>query len=182
MSAYRESGWTFDSSAGYGLGLQFLSASGGKIVIRDSKKQSHGFYYSGFGVTAGFSIPKIKLPPLPRVNRNISATGAPDSFESAGIMYMTDSFPGSELAKSDIQGGTIYIDLSGGLLASAGASVMLLGINISLLMPLLVNPGLFANLASNAIKSAPALLVMGGTAEGLIASVFGGGAMIGHLR
>jgi hypothetical protein len=96
-------------------------------------------------------------------------------------MYMTDSFSGSELTKSDIQGGTIYFDLSVGLLAAAGASVMLLGINISLLMPLLVNPGLFANLASNAIKSAPALLVMRGTAEGLIASV-GGGATIGHLR
>lgn len=182
MSVFRESGWTFDSSAGYGLGLQFLSASGGKIVMRDPKKQSHGFYYSGFGVTAGFPIPKIKLPPLPGVNRNISATGAPDSFESAGIMYMTDSFLGSELTKSDIQGGAIYFDVSGGLLAAAGMSFMLLGINISLLMPLVLNPGLFANLASNAIKSAPALLVMGGTAEGLIASVVGGGAMIGHLR
>jgi len=181
MLIFRKSGWTFDSSAGYGVGLQFLSASGGKIIMQDPKKQFHGFSYSGFGLAAGFPIPKIKLPPLPGVNRNISATGAPESFESAGIMYMTDSFSGSELTKSDIQGGTIYFDLSVGLLAAAGASAMLLGINISLLMPLLVNPGLFANLASNAIKSAPALLVMRGTAEGLIASV-GGGATIGHLR
>lgn len=183
MLSLRESKWDFDASATGGFGMGLLSASGWKIVINDPWKQAHEFLYSGFGLTIlNIPIPRIKIPPLPILNREASGFGSTENFASKGYLYMTDSFHGEELAKSDIQGGTIYLDAGAGLLAGYGLSVMLLGINSSFLIPWFVNPGIFANLASNAIRSAPALLIMHGQSEGLIASVGGAGAMIGHLQ
>jgi hypothetical protein len=183
MFSLRESKWSFNTSATAGLGIELLSMSGGKIVLDDPQKQTHDFSYTGFGLGVfDKPIPKIKLPPVPILNRGISGSGSVEGFYSDGYLYMTDSFHGHELTKSDIQGSTVYLDASAGLLAGYGASVMLLGINTALLMPSLVNPGLFSNLAANAIRSAPALLFMHGQSEGLIASIAGVSAMIGYLH
>ena len=95
---------------------------------------------------------------------------------------MTASFQGRELAKSDMQGGSVYLDGSSGLLAGYGGSVMLLGINTAFLAPWLLSPGIGANLAANAMQQAPAILVMHGQTEGLIARVAGVSAMIGYLH
>ena len=59
---------------------------------------------------------------------------------------------------------------------------MLLGINTVFLAPWLVNPGLGANMAVNAMRQAPAVLVIYGQTEGLIASVAGLSAMLGYLH
>lgn len=59
---------------------------------------------------------------------------------------------------------------------------MLLGINTAYLAPWVLNPGLGANLAANAIRQAPALLIMRGQTEGLLASVLGVSAMLGYLH
>ncbi|MFP3568132.1 hypothetical protein [Paraburkholderia sp. SIMBA_030] len=183
MLSIRESKWNYNTSATAGLGVELLSMSGGRIVIDDPEKQAQGFSYSGFRFgLVNIPIPKIHLPPLPALNREISGTGSVEDFYSNGYLYMTDSFHGKELTKSDIQSGTVYLDAGTGFLAGYGLSVMLLGINAALLMPWLVNPGLFSNLASNAIKSAPALLFMHGESEGLIASIGGVSAMIGYLH
>ena len=165
MLSIRKSKWVFDTSATYEFGLGLLSTSGGKIVINDPQGESHNFRYSGFGLGVSAAISKIKLPPLPALNRTVSVTGSTENFDSRGWLYMTDSFPGDELARSDIQGGAIYLDCGAGLLAGYGGTFMFLGINVALLTPWLVNPGLFANLASNVIKSAPAFLFMHGVSE-----------------
>jgi hypothetical protein len=179
----RESKWIYNTAATSGLGMEMLAASGGTIVLTDPSNEDQSFSYAGFGI--GFisvPIPKIKLPPLPLLNRDIGATGAAKSFFGDGVIYMTASFQGRELAKSDMQGGSVYLDGSSGLLAGYGGSVMLLGINTAFLAPWLLSPGIGANLAANAMQQAPAILVMHGQTEGLIASVAGVSAMIGYLH
>ncbi|MGX6998591.1 hypothetical protein [Caballeronia sp. KNU42] len=179
----RESKWKYDTGATGGMGTAFLAASGGTISLKNPDSQTQEFSYAGFGLSVfSVSIPKIKIPNIPIVNRSIGATGAAESFDGSGLVYMTDSFHGNELSKSDLQGGTVYFDAAAGLLAGYGASVMLLGINTAFITPWLLNPGLGANLAANAIQHAPALLVMRGQSEGLIASLFDLSAMIGYLH
>lgn len=179
----RISEWQFDTAATGGIGIEILSASGGSIILADPIKQRHSFSYSGFGLGfISFPIPKVKLPPVPILNRTIEVTGASKSFDGGGILFMTESLHGEELSKADLQGGTVYLDGGTGLLAGYGGSVMLLGINTAYLAPWLLNPGLGANLAANAIKQAPALLVMRGQTEGLLASVLGVSAMLGYLH
>jgi hypothetical protein len=179
----RESKWTYNTAATSGIGIEMLSASSGTIVLTDPSQQDHSFSYAGFGI--GFisvPIPKIKLPPIPLLNREIGANGAAKSFYGGGVLYMTSSFHGQDLAKSDMQGGTVYLDGNTGLLVGYGGSVMLLGINTAYLAPWLLNPGIGGNLAANAIQNAPALLLMHGQTEGLIASIAGISAMPGYLH
>ena len=118
MLSIRKSKWVFDTSATYEFGLGLLSTSGGKMVLNDPQGHSHNFRYSGFGLGASSAISKIKLPPLPVLNRIVSVTGSTENFHSRGWLYMTDSFSGDELARSDIQGGAIYLDCGAGLLAT----------------------------------------------------------------
>ncbi|RKR36705.1 hypothetical protein [Paraburkholderia sp. BL17N1] len=181
MISLRKSGWSFNTSATGGLGIELLSISGGKIILDDPQKQSHDFSYFGFGIGYSRGLPKIKLPPIPILNREMSGTGSTKDFTSDGVLYMTSYFHRQELSTSDIKGATIYFDGGAGLLAGYGESIMLLGINTELIAPWLVNPGIFANMAKKALDCAPAVLLLAGEAEGLIA---GGGlsAMIGHLQ
>ena len=182
MSLLRKSDWAFDASATGGVGYGLLAASGGKISLTDPSNQSHDFFYTGYGIGFSKAIQKIEIPPLPILNRAISVTGSTENFHSGGFIYMTNSFGGKELVKSDLQGGTVYLDAGGGLLAGFGGSIMLLGINVTLLASCILNPGLFASFAKNLIEHAPAVLVMGGVLEGLISSIVGAGAMVGYLQ
>jgi len=61
MENYRLSKWTFDTSAGIGLGLGVFALSGGMIILKDPQSHSHHFHYGGFGVgfSHGFSLTKI---------------------------------------------------------------------------------------------------------------------------
>jgi len=127
----RISEWQFDTAATGGIGIEILSASGGSIILADPIKQRHSFSYSGFGLGfISFPIPKVKLPPVPILNRTIEVTGAAKSFDGGGILFMTESFHGKELSKADLQGGTVYLDGGTGLLAGYGGSVMLLGLTL----------------------------------------------------
>lgn len=181
MSLFRKSDWEFDASAAGGVGYGLLAASGGKIVLTDPSNQSQNFFYTGYGIGFSKAIPKIEIPPLPILNRVISVAGSTEGFYSGGVIYMTDSFGGDELVKSDL-GGAVYLDAGGGLFAGFSGSIMLLGINVALLASCILNPGLFASVAKNAIEHAPAILVMAGVSEGLISSIVGVGAMVGYLQ
>jgi hypothetical protein len=179
----RMSKWTYTNGATGGVGTGLLAASGGTLSFTDPDKQAQDFSYAGLGIGIfSIAIPKIKIPDLPILNRGITGTGAARSFDGGGLLYMTESFHGRELSKSDLQGGTVYLDVSTGLLAGYGGSVMLLGINTAFLAPWIINPGLGANLAANAMRKAPAVLVIYGQSEGLIASVGDLSAMLGYLQ
>src|SRR5580698_9345753 len=129
IDSLRESNWKYDTGASIGIGTALLSTSGGTIRFHDPDDQNQDFSYAGFGIGLfSISTPKIKIPRLPVLNRDVTGTGAAKSFDGGALLYMTESFHGRELSKSDIQGGTVYLDAAAGLLAGYTGSVMLLGI------------------------------------------------------
>ncbi|PRX32035.1 hypothetical protein B0G75_10450 [Paraburkholderia sp. BL18I3N2] len=190
MWLFRESLWSFDTSAAGGFSLDFLVASGGEVLLKDPKQQSHTFHYGRVGVGYGFGArlprirsPKVTLPEirLPKISgHEVGGSVASKNFTSNGYVFMTDAFAGSELRRSDLQGGVVYIDAGAGLFAGEGATLMLLGINAALLTMSIVNPGL-SGLADYAIRQAPAALVMYGHTAALQAG-FGAGLLVGMLH
>lgn len=190
MLGFRESKWSFNTSATGGAGLDLLMASGGEIVLNDPDQQPHSLHYGGMGAGFGFGarIPRIRLPrmtlpeiSLPKIGgRDVGGSVASKNFTSHGFVYMTDAFHGSELRLPDFQGASVYIDASVGLFAGEGATLMLLGINPALLLMSIVNPGL-SGLAGNPLRHAPAALVMYGQTAALQAG-FGAGLLVGMVH
>ncbi|KVG13257.1 hypothetical protein [Burkholderia thailandensis] len=185
MSFLRLSKWTYNTGAGGGLSVEIVMATGGTIILTDPEKHDQSFYYGGVGVGigAGLKIPKIKLPrfstpeiKLPPIRgRSVGAAGSTLDFPSYGSIYMTSAFRGTELSRSDFQGGTIYVDGSLSALYGWAGDAMLLGMNPALLAAGLSGPG-FSWLLQRAISEAPAVLIMRGQTVG-----FQAGASIGIL-
>jgi hypothetical protein len=190
MSLLRLSKWTYTTGATGGVSIEFVVASGGTIVLNDPAQQEQDFHYGGIGVGLGFGakLPKIKLPKmtlpelrLPKVaGREVGGAGSAKSFPSSGSVYMTNAFRGDELTRSNIQGGTIYVDAGAGLFVGEAGSAMLLGINPAMLTLGIMNPG-FAWLLHDAIAHAPAVLVMHGLTAGVQAGA-GVGLLAGYLH
>ncbi|MCA3935405.1 hypothetical protein, partial [Burkholderia sp.] len=120
MSILRPSNWSYKTGATGGVSIEFVVASGGTIVLADPAGKETDFYYGGVGVGIGFGLrlPKIKLPrfSLPEIKipkiagREVGGAGSAKSFDSAGLIYMAPAFHGAELAESDFQGATVYLD------------------------------------------------------------------------
>jgi hypothetical protein len=190
MSYLRKSKWKYDTGAGGGVSVDIVVATGGNIVLTDPQKHSQSFYYGGVGIGYGWGakIPKIKLPKftIPELklpsfgSHDASAAGSTFDFPSHGTVYMTSAFKGSELTRSDLQGGTVYLDGYGGAVVAQGGTVMLLGINPALLALGLTSPAM-SMILGEAIADAPALLFMHGLTAGFQAG-FGGGILAGYLH
>ncbi|MCW0082679.1 hypothetical protein [Burkholderia pseudomallei] len=193
----RTSDWIYDTGATGGSGLGFLLASGGTIYLKDPTGKEEQFYYGGVGLGLGRmigipKIPDISLPKNLHIPHEPSATGAATSFTSTGGVYMTSAFRGKELKRSDLTGGTVYIDAGFGIIADGmSVSIILLGLNMAFLMMSVAMPQMPFFRA--AVHEAPAVLVMAGfsvgmqsgaLANGKIRAGIGGGAglMLGHLQ
>ncbi|WP_257009627.1 hypothetical protein [Burkholderia contaminans] len=172
------------------MSVDIVVATGGNIVLTDPQAHSQSFYYGGVGIGYGWGakIPKIKLPKftIPELklpsfgSHDASAAGSTYDFPSHGTVYMTSAFKGSELTRSDLQGGTVYLDGYGGAGVARGGAVMLLGINPALLALGLTSPAM-SMILGEAIADAPALLFMHGLTAGFQAG-FGGGILAGYLH
>lgn len=185
MFALRPSQWRYDTGATGGLGVGMLIASCGTIFLRDPGDHEQQFHYGGCGIGLGGTwripkLPDIRLPKLLSRPREAAGTGSTTSFSSDGSVYMTNTFRGEELKRSDLAGGTIYIDAGVGIIADGyGASVMLLGLNSALLMAGITMPQLpFFKLA---VSQAKAVLVMRGFNVGLQAGALKNGALQGGV-
>jgi len=174
----RPSKWTYDTGATGGASVEFIVASGGEIILRDPSQKKVTFYYggAGLGVGLGINLSKLKIPhfslpniAMPKIfGRDVSAAGSLESYSSVGTIFMTSAFRGSELTKSDFQGGAVYIDAGAGLIYGRSASAMLLGIHSAKLATGLSSASTIW-LAEEAIFEARAILLMYGTTTGLIA-------------
>ncbi|MBA8879503.1 hypothetical protein [Phyllobacterium myrsinacearum] len=178
----RPSGWNYETGATGGLGIGYVIGSGGKIILNDPSGTQKNFWYGGIGGGIGEEarLGKFKAPVFKIKGKAIGAAGSSTSYPSGGVVYMTDAFKGKELAESDIQGATVYIDAAAGLIIGLSGSAMLLGIEPLPLMMGLSNPAMML-IANVAILRAPAVLVMGGVNVGLQAGA-GIGALVGYLR
>ncbi|KAG8151667.1 hypothetical protein [Burkholderia catarinensis] len=183
MSFLRRSQWEYQTGSTFGASIELVMGSGGEILLKNPSGQFQRFWYGGLGVGLGFGvkIPKVRLPKFAINSKAISGSGSAEAFPSTGWIYMTSAFSGTELERSDLQGGAVYLDGSAEIiLGGGGGSVMLLGINPALLSLALsqiaVNPFMFEWV----IRRAKALLIMVGVNAGLNANGmgFGGGAGI----
>ncbi|RQR79220.1 hypothetical protein DIE11_17685 [Burkholderia sp. Bp9012] len=182
MFTLRSSRWTYanDSTTG-SLGLEDFVASGGALPLKDPSGKVEHFYYGGIGVglSARLKIPKvpsIKLPTFLPQKTTLSETYSDPSFAGGGCVFMTAAFPGSELKKSDIQGTTLFIDVGGSAMSvGASADIMLLGINTAQLMTGATMQD--AALVDEAIRNAPAVLMLWGLNAGLQPDVLSSGAL-----
>jgi hypothetical protein len=80
------------------------------------------FQYASLGAGAG-----IGLKRMPK--RMPSVSWSTEDFSSAGIIYPSSTFSGSELSIQDITGFTLIDELSFGLVNGLSGAVMLLGIS-----------------------------------------------------
>jgi hypothetical protein len=190
MSLLRPSKWTYTTGAGGGASIEFFMASGGEIVLADPQSRPCTFYYGGVGVGIGksVSLPSIKLPKftlpkiaLPKIaGRSVGSAGSTLDFPSVGAVYMTNSFHGNELTRSDFQGATIYLDGSLSAIYGWAGDVMLLGMNPAMLTLGLSSPA-FITFAEQAIMHAPAVLVMRGQTLGFQSGA-SAGILAGYLH
>jgi len=124
FKAGNKSSWRFKTSAGVSGGVSipvyaFVSVSGGKgtLVFTSPDGAIVEFQYASLG--AGVGTPKGSP-----VNLSFSTRG----FDSAGSIFLSSTFSGSELSIEDFKGFTLILEASLGSLAGGSGAVMLLGI------------------------------------------------------
>lgn len=166
-----ESKWKFNTFGTGGVGVGFVAASGGTIVLDDPSGKSVDFWYggAGAGVSIGLKIGKFKVD-LPG-----TATVGPKSFPSTGKMYVLDNLENDELSKDDIQGPCAFFEAGGGVVVGASGTAMYVGLDAKL-MPMLALPGY----GQVFINSAKGLLLMAGVNEGFQAGA-GAAGLVGYL-
>lgn len=191
MSLLRLSDWTYNTGAGGGASVEFVTATGGLLRLSDPKKQDHDYYYGGLGIGYGiglkipkmrfprFTTPKIDLPPKIG-GRSVSGAGAGVHTPSGGLVYMTNAFQGKELGPDDFRGGTVYLDGSLSLIIGQAGDAMLMGINPIMLALGLSNPA-FTPVLEEAISNAPVLLITHGRTWGYQAG-FSVGLLAGYVH
>lgn len=181
----RNSDWTYNTGATAGGGIGPLAFSGGDIVLDDPKGQSFTFSYRGMGL--GFTLarlpkssrlPDLKLPKYVFKNKSLTGSVGTKDFFGRGWVGLLPPYQLEELKPEHFNGGTIYIDASVGVLVAGGASLLLCGIPKAALTALVLNPGLFARLATNCARVA---ILIAGESAGLVDSL-GYGLMIGGMQ
>jgi hypothetical protein len=155
------------------------------VQLTDPNGKTEKFHYGGIGLGVGRSVhlpgvPDLNLPRVLHLPRSPAATGSSVNFTSTGGVYMTSAFKRHELTRSDLIGGTIYVDAGVGVIVDGvSASFMLLGLNTALLLLAMSIPG--SALFGNLIHEAPAVLVMIGASVGMQSGTWESGLLKGQV-
>jgi hypothetical protein len=165
-----ESRWTYDTSAGGGVGVGPVSVSRGMFVLDDPSDRKYKYRYEtgGLGLGSGLrlpsrlQLPEIKLPRFISKDGTITGTGATTDFFGRGVIYR---FKEKELEANDFAGMTLSLEVSAGVLVAAAGTLFLTGLNIKMIAAWIFNPGLFTNAL---FSTATSMILMGGASEGLI--------------
>lgn len=152
-----KSKWAFETSGTGGVGIEFVAASGGTVVLLDPTGAERRVHYGagGVGLSAGIrKIPKIgRIDPGKLDPKGFSDHGggnvAPESFWNHGAVYVMEGCPREELQLDDFTGICLAFDVGAGLIVGYSGSAILAGIDPASLVfnvALRTNPigGLFA--------------------------------------
>lgn len=137
LSIRKKSAWKFDTSGTGGVGIEFVAASGGTVVLDDPAGRETRFRYAagGGGLSWGIrKVPKIGRLDTSKIDSrgisdHFSANVAPEPFWNHGAVYIMGGFRGDELTAEDFHGVCVVYDAGGGLILGYSGSVMLVGIN-----------------------------------------------------
>jgi hypothetical protein len=182
MTVKKASAWKFVTFGSGGLSLEFVAAEGGQAILQDPKGVQDAFTYGGIGagLSLGLKIPKIGKLRIPTKRGALTGGVGPTAFPSTGEVFITSSFSGNELSRSDIQGVCAFVEAGGGLLGGGSGTAMLLNLNARLL-PLVLAPVVGSLGTQLFLNSAKGILLMAGLSVGLQAQV-GVAAYLGYLR
>lgn len=185
LTILKPSAWQFTTSSSGGIGVEFVVAEGGKIFLKDPTGNAVSFAYggAGIGLAAGVKLPKIGKLQVNVKGKGLTGAIAPAQFPNGGKIYVLDSFSGTELTTSDLQGVCMFLEIGGGMVAGVSATAMLLGMSpvyLAACAAASALPAAAALLSQDLLNSATALLVMGGLNAGIQAGG-GVGAYLGGL-
>jgi hypothetical protein len=81
------SAWQFVTFGSGGVGVGFVAAGGGQVVLKDPSDVDQTFTYGGVGVglSAGLKIPKLGKIKIPAPKN--TATAGPMAFPSTGAVF-----------------------------------------------------------------------------------------------
>jgi len=111
--------WSFNTSAGTGIGAGFVAVGSGYVDLNDPEGHPNRFFYTvvGGGLSLGASV-----------LQGGSVSGSLAAFPSYGTLGILGSFGGSELQRQDIAGACLSVEISGAYFIGGSATAMLLGI------------------------------------------------------
>ena len=112
----RKSGWTLAGSEGDSAGYGLFSAGSGSFTLKSPAGEEVEFNYKSVGGGASLGS-----------KFNAAGSGA-DAF-SFGTVYLSDTFSGTELSRTDVEGFYLSQEASLGAGIGGSAAVMLLGIS-----------------------------------------------------
>lgn len=202
----KKSAWNFVTCEGGAVGIGFVAASGGWILLRDPSKKEVKFYYGGTGggLSAGLKIPKLGKIEINTPKGPVTGAGSEAAFSSTGELFITTGFKGNELSKKDIEGICVFGEMGASVVAGLTATTMFLGVDPFLFAKAaqqlghaapLIDQGTLATVDPNKaytttienlgfrqlLNSARALLIMGGINVGIQAGIGISGCM-GYLH
>lgn len=120
--------WEYQTSNTVGVSLSIGAAEGGTIAFTSPAPENGAMTLNYASVGVGYSV-GVKMP-----NFVVSGSALP----SWGILYRSDTFNG-ELERSDLTGPCYFLEVGGGLGASASATIIVLGVSWSRMGFKLVN-------------------------------------------
>ena len=164
MIGLRKSAWRFETAGSGGVAIEIIALSGGILKLFDPSEKETVFHYGALGVGAvyGFKVPYFGKINFKVKGINVSGAAAPTMFKNAGSLYMTDSFSGTELKKSDLQGATVFLEGNIAYIGGVSVNAMLLGVDAAMLYSALTNTVLRPLLLPIVLARAPAVLIMSG--------------------
>jgi OOP family OmpA-OmpF porin len=118
FKAGNESGWKFETSAGVSASVLYGTGAKGTLVFKSPDGAIVEFQYASVG--AGVSLKK---------GSPVNLSGSTRKINSAGLIYLSSTFSGSELSIQDIIGFTVILEASAGFISGGSGAVMLLGIS-----------------------------------------------------
>lgn len=192
LNIKRRSDWTFDTSAGGGVGLGLLGLERGAFYLTPPRHQGEVqcFNYEAIGLCAGFGvktfnkIPLIGKAPVLQLpfSRTLALTGngAPAAAPSRGVVVVTRNCKTNDLVRNDFLGLCVFAEIFAGFVAGGSVYAFYFGIP-AYKLPIAGASAFVGALPAGLLYSAKGLLLMGGfnfglqsgfVASGFLGSVF----------
>jgi hypothetical protein len=151
----KKSHWEYDNSAGDSLGVWIFLVEGGRLRLKSPSGTMMEFVYQAIGGGASLGKPA-------------GFSSSDYGMWSDGVIYLSDTFSWPDLSVQDIEGFCLSSEISGGAMAGATATAMLLGIPAASIPAELLRSDGLGTLSQLAVDHPTIAGVLAGPIGGLI--------------